>query len=67
LSFSRTFLSIYSQPGQNKKKYNLYDVHHPWGLLLSENDVSGISTEKALFQNVQKTPFFGTFSQIPDP
>jgi hypothetical protein len=37
------------------------------GLLHSENDVSGISTEKALYQNVEKTPFFGTIDQIADP
>jgi hypothetical protein len=33
------------------------------GLLHSENDVSCISTEKAFYQNVEKTPF-GTFNQI---
>ena len=43
------------------------DVHQPLGLLYSENDVSGISTEKALYQNVEKTPFFGIFNQIADP
>jgi hypothetical protein len=36
-------------------------------LLYSENDVSGIFTEKALYQNVEKTPFFGIFNQIADP
>jgi hypothetical protein len=35
-------------------------------LLYSENDISGISTEKALYQNVEKTPFFGIFNQIPE-
>jgi hypothetical protein len=39
------------------KKYDRFDVHHPWGLLHSENDVSGISTEKPFYQNVYKTPF----------
>jgi hypothetical protein len=36
-------------------------------LLHSENDVSGISTEKSLYQNVEKTPIFGTIDQIADP
>jgi hypothetical protein len=36
-------------------------------LLYSENDVSGISTEKALNQNVEKTPFLSIFNQIADP
>jgi hypothetical protein len=34
------------------------------GLLYSKNDVSGISTEKALYQNIEKTPFF---NQIAAP
>jgi hypothetical protein len=37
----------------------------PLVLLHSENDVSGISTEKALYQNVEKRPFFVTFDPIP--
>jgi hypothetical protein len=45
----------------------MQDVHHPLGLLHSENDVSCISTEKAFNQNAEKTPFFGTFNQIADP
>jgi hypothetical protein len=60
-------LSIYSQAGRNSKKYFPFDVHQPLGLLYSENDVSGISTEKSLYQNVEKTPFFGIFNQIADP
>ena len=57
MSISRTFLSINSQSGRNSKKYFLYDVHHSLGLINSENDVSYISTEKALYQNVENTIF----------
>jgi hypothetical protein len=39
------------------KKYFPFDVHQPLGLLYSENDVSDISTEKALYQNVEKHYF----------
>jgi hypothetical protein len=46
------FLSIYSQSGRNSKKDDQFDVHHPLGLLHSENDVSGIFTDKAFYQNV---------------
>jgi hypothetical protein len=60
-------LSIYSQSGRNSKKYFPFDVQQLLGLLCSENDVSGISTEKALYQNGEKTPFFGIFNQIADP
>jgi hypothetical protein len=45
---------------------SLFDVQ-PLGLLYSENDVSGIATEKTLYQNVEKTPFFGIFNQIAAP
>jgi hypothetical protein len=50
-------LSIDSQSGRNSKKDFPFDVHEPLGLFYSENDVSGISTEKALYKNVEKTPF----------
>ncbi len=63
LSFSRTFLSIYSQSGRNSKKYDQFDVHQPLGLFYSENDVSGISTEKS--SKRRKTSFFGIFNQTP--
>jgi hypothetical protein len=50
-------LSFYSQSGRNLKKDFLSDVHHLLGLPHSKNDVSGISTEKALYQNVEKHHF----------
>jgi hypothetical protein len=53
--------------GRDLKNNFLCDINHPLGLLNSENDVSCISTEKAFYQNVEKTPFFGTFNQISDP
>jgi hypothetical protein len=52
---------------QNSKKHFLDNVQHPLGLLHSDNDVSGISTEKSLYQKIKKTPFFRTFNQIAEP
>jgi hypothetical protein len=60
------FLSIYSQSGRNSKNYFSFDVHQRLSSLYSENDVSGISTQKALYQNVERTPFFGIFDPIAD-
>jgi hypothetical protein len=51
------FLLICSQSGRNSKKYFLFDDHQPSGLLYSENDISGIFTEEALYQNVEKHHF----------
>jgi hypothetical protein len=59
-------LLIYCQSGRNLEKNFLLDVHQPLGLLYNESDVSGISKEKALYQNVEKTPIFGIFIQIAD-
>jgi hypothetical protein len=39
------------------EKYYLDNVRHLLGLLPFENDVYGISTEKALYQTVEKHPF----------
>jgi hypothetical protein len=37
------------------------------GLLQSENDVFVISTEKALYQNVEKTPFSAHSTRLLTP
>jgi hypothetical protein len=58
---------IYSQLGRNSKKYFLLYVHRPLGLLHSENDASGIPTEKALYQNVEKHPFSAQSTKLPTP
>jgi hypothetical protein len=60
-------LSIYSQSGRNSKKYFPFDVHQLLGLLYSENDVSGISTEKAFNQNVEKHHFSAYSTRLPTP
>jgi hypothetical protein len=54
------FLSIYRQSGRISAaeiRKELDNVRHLFSLLLSENDISGISTEKALYQNVEKHSF----------
>jgi hypothetical protein len=60
------FLTIHSQSGQNFEKYLIFDIPHPLSLLHSENDVSGIFTENALYQTDKKTLFFGAIDQIDD-
>jgi hypothetical protein len=67
LSISRTFLFIHSQSGRNSKKYSPFDVHQPLGLLHSENEVSSISTEKALYQNVEKHLFSAHSTRLLTP
>jgi hypothetical protein len=49
------------------QKYFSFDVHQPLDLLHSENDGSGISTEKALYQNVGKTPFSAHSNRLVTP
>jgi hypothetical protein len=49
------------------KKYFPFDVNQPLGLLHSENDVSVISTEKALYQNVEKHHFSAHLTRLLTP
>ena len=64
----RTFCRFTANQAEIRKKYVLDNVRYFLGLLHSENDFSGISTEKSLYQNVEKHHFsaYSTRLLIPE-
>jgi hypothetical protein len=59
---------VHLQPIRSKfKKCSPFEVYQLLGLLHSENKVSGISKEKALYQNVQKHPFSAHLIRLLTP
>ena len=60
-------LKLAVQKLENSEKNFSFDNHTPLSFLHAENDFSGVSIEKAFYQNVEKHPFLGHFTQLPAP
>ena len=65
--FAHIFVDLQPIRPKKEKKFNLDDVRHLLSLFHSEINVSGISTEKALYQNIKKHHFSADLTRLLTP